>query len=488
MIRQVVTVICGFILPRLFLTRYGSGVNGLVASITQFLSIVNVFDAGMGVVLQSCLFRPLAEGDGRAVSRVMTSGRRFYYRILALYLVFVAGLTVLYPLFVTDFGYVYTAVLILAISLSSVGQYGFGVVNGVILEADQKGYINQIASMVTVVLNTAVAAFLIRLGASVQMVKLSTSVIFLLRPLYLLFYVRRHYQVNWHEPYDEDPVTQKWNGFAQHLANIINMNTDMVVLTLFTTLQQVSVYSVYFMVVHGIELIVESTVNGTRALIGDMYARREIRLLNDAFDKIEWAIHMEVILLYTVTAEVIVPFVMVYTRNVTDAQYRAPVFALLLCMAYGAYCIRMPYFAVIKSAGHFRQTQTSSLIEAGINIAVTLLMVWRLGIIGAAIGTLAAMVYRTLYLVWYLSRDIMHRPMRKFWRSMGVDTAAVLLMTGVSFRMVHDCADYTQWFWMSLGVGLAALAVCILVNLVFNRPHMVYLYGVLRRRLGRKRG
>lgn len=485
MIRQFVTVVCGFILPRLFLTRFGSGVNGLVSSVTQFLSIANVFDAGMGVVLQSYLFRPLAEGDEKRVNQILTSGQRFYYRIVLIFLAFVTGLALLYPLFVTDFSYLYTATLILAISLSTFGQYCFGVTNSVILEADQKGYINHLATTVTIILNTAVAAVLIRLGFSVQMVKLATSLVFLLRPLYLLLYVRRHYRINWREPYDRDPVTQKWNGFAQHVANIVNMNTDMVVLTIFSTLSQVSVYSVYFLVVHGIEMVVEATVNGTRALLGDMYARGEIRLLNEAFDKIEWAVHMEVILLYTVTAEVIVPFVMLYTRNVTDADYYAPLFAVLLCLAYCAYCIRMPYFAVIKSAGHFRQTQTSSVIEAVMNMGISLVMVWKLGIVGVALGTLAAMVYRTLYLVWYLTRNIMNRPMKKFWKCLAVDAVTVGLMAGVSFRFAHLCTDYAGWFLMSLRVGLLALAACLAVNLVCSRRHLQYVAQAAAGRLRR---
>ena len=37
---QVVTVICGFILPRLILKYYGSETNGLVSSIQQFLQII----------------------------------------------------------------------------------------------------------------------------------------------------------------------------------------------------------------------------------------------------------------------------------------------------------------------------------------------------------------------------------------------------------------------------------------------------------------
>ena len=484
--RQAVSVICGFILPRLFLTRFGSDVNGLVSSITQFLTIANIFDAGMSAVLQAYLFRPLAEKDERMVSQIMTSGQRFYYRVVLLFLAFVGALAVLYPLYVRDFSYVYTATLIIAISLSSFGQYCFGVTNSAIIEADQKGYINHIASMATIILNTLVAAVMIRMGFSVQAVKLSTSVVFLLRPLYLMLYVRRHYNINWHEPYEKDPVTQKWNGFAQHLANLVNMNTDIVVLTLFSTLRQVSVYSVHFLVVHGIELVVEATVNGVRALLGDMYARREIRLLNETFDKIEWAIHMEVILLYTVTAVLIVPFVMVYTRDVTDADYYAPLFAVLLCTAYGAYCIRMPYFAVIKSAGHFRQTQTSSIIEAVMNIGISLIMVWKFGIIGVAFGTLAAMVYRTLYLVWYLSRNILCRPMRKFWKSMGIDAVCVCLMAAGTFRLSHLCGSYAEWFLMAFEVLVLALVLCAAVNYIFARENMRYVCGEIRRRF-RKR-
>ena len=35
-IQQLFTVICGFVVPRLILTAYGSNVNGVVTSITIF--------------------------------------------------------------------------------------------------------------------------------------------------------------------------------------------------------------------------------------------------------------------------------------------------------------------------------------------------------------------------------------------------------------------------------------------------------------------
>ena len=37
---QMATVVCGFVLPRMILAHYGSDVNGLVQSISQFMGYI----------------------------------------------------------------------------------------------------------------------------------------------------------------------------------------------------------------------------------------------------------------------------------------------------------------------------------------------------------------------------------------------------------------------------------------------------------------
>ena len=53
LIYQIVTIVCGFILPRVILNYYGSEVNGLVNSITQFLQIIAFLDLGIGAVVKN---------------------------------------------------------------------------------------------------------------------------------------------------------------------------------------------------------------------------------------------------------------------------------------------------------------------------------------------------------------------------------------------------------------------------------------------------
>lgn len=99
-----------------------------------------------------------------------------------------------------------------------------------------------------------------------------------------------------------------------------------------------------------------------------------------------------------------ITIVKVYTTNITDANYLQPVFAVLLVLAEFVYCIRDPYVAVAYASGKFRETSKYAIIEALINIVISVILVRSLGLAGIAIGTLIAMVYRMIAHVIYLQK------------------------------------------------------------------------------------
>ena len=115
---QVVSVICGFILPRLILESFGSDVNGLVNSITQFLGVITLLDLGVGAVVQSALYKPLADNNTNMISKIYVSANKFFRRLAEILLVYVVLLMIFYPMLVNkSFGHMYTALLIAAICI-----------------------------------------------------------------------------------------------------------------------------------------------------------------------------------------------------------------------------------------------------------------------------------------------------------------------------------------------------------------------------------
>ena len=479
---QITTIVCGFILPRLILTAFGSDVNGLTNSIAQFLGIISFLELGVGAVVQSSLYKPLAEHDDDQVSRVIMSANRFFRTIAGILLVYVILLVIFYPIITKQsFGYAYTATLIVVISISSFAQYYFGIVNRLLLTADQHGYIQYNAQTVAIILNTIMCFLLIKLGFGIHAVKLTTSLIYLLQPFVIYLYVRKHYRINRKITYSEEPIKQKWNGIAQHVAAVILDGTDIVVLTVFSSLSAVSIYSVYFLVVKGVKQLFLSMTNGIQSLMGELWASGEEKSLKELFGWTEWTIHTGTTFVFGVAAITVVPFVKVYTKGVMDADYIQPLFAALLVAANAGHCLRLPYNLMILAAGHYKQTQSNYIVASVLNIVISIVMVTRFGLIGVAIGTLIAMLYQTVWMALYDSKNLIKWPFKNFLKQVMVDVITALAMVLATMKIEMTAVSYGAWVIYATIVSAISIMAVIIVNLIFYRNNVARVWNKMQR-------
>ncbi len=480
---QVIRIAWAFILPRLILHFYGSDVNGLVSSVTSFLGFISLAECGVGAVVESSLYRPLAEKNNQEISKIIISAERFFRRIAIILLSYIAILTMFYPYAVQNtFDRLYTVSLILAVSISSFAQYYFAMAYRLLLNADQKSFVRLFTQSGILVADTLVSVALMHFGVNIQMVKLASSLLFIIQPITYSLYVKKHYQLNKRLKLDGEPIQQKWNGLAQHLASFVLSNTDVAVLTLVSTLANVSIYTVYHIVVAGVKDVVTSLTEGIRALLGNMYAKKEKQLEN-TFAFFEWLIHFAVTFLFTAAGLLIIPLVSVYTNGINDANYIVPAFGILITAAEASYCLRLPYNMMVLAAGHFKQTQWSAIFEAGINILISVLLVFKFGLIGVAIGTLIAMSYRTCYLAWYLSNNILFRSLRFFVKHLLVDLLICALAIVLTLWIPKEVNGYLSWLKLAVPVALITLFVLVLVNFAFYKDYLLQVCDLLRNRM-----
>lgn len=470
---QLATFVCGLILPRLVLQSYGSAVNGLVQSITQFLGIISFMELGMGQVIQSALYKPLLDQDMGEVSRILSSGGKFFRRIAYALAVYVVVLIVVYPQ-MTDTGYEwsYTAALIGAISISTFAQYYFGIIDRLLLNADQRGYVQYISQIVSTVLNTVACVALIHAGASIQMVKLTTSLIYLARPFFVRLYVRRRYCVNRKIHYTGEPIKQKWNGIAQHAAAVVLENTDTVALTLLSTLENVSIYSVYHLIVYGVRSIYFAAAAGIQSAMGKLWAKQNMSELKRVFSGVEVLMHLVVVFLFSCTGILILPFIRVYTDGITDVDYIQPLFAVLITLAYGSQCLKTPYNIMVMAAGHYKQTQHCHIVSAALNLVITVAAVRAWGLVGVAIGTLAGMLYQTVWLAYYVSRYLINGPFLGFFAHLAVDALTCGLIWWATSWIQLGANTYLAWFIMAIQVAAVALVITAAMALICYRSQL----------------
>ena len=487
---EIVSVVCAFILPRLIISGFGSQYNGIVSSVTQFLSVITLLRGGVGGVTRAALYKPLVEKDNKKISAILNSTQHFMRKISYIFVGFLFVFAVIYPVLVSnEFDYFFSFSLVLILGISTFAQYYFGITYQFLLMADQRNYIYSIFQTVATILNTAFSVLLINAGVEFRLMKIVSALVFAAIPIALYWYVHKRYSLDKNVPRDDSYIKQRWDAFAHQVAAFIHSNTDLMVLTLFSDLYQVSLYSVYYMVVNGVKKFVTVFSSGIEAILGKMIAAKEQSKLLNGMNMYEWIINVISIVAFSSTAVLIIPFMQVYTKDFTDMNYIQPLFGYLLCVAFYFSCVRLPYQSVVEAAGHFKNTRNGAITEAVINIAVSLMLVKWLGCNGVAVGTVAAMLFRTVQYAIYASKIILQRSLmhivKRFVVS-AVNIGAIMfvyLKFGLNEILCNYSTAYSQWALEAV-ISLCIIGtVTVIINALIYPKIFVGVFKTIIKRL-----
>lgn len=478
---QAVTMIFGLIVPRLVIGTFGSEVNGLVSSITQFLSYITLFEAGIGGVTRALLYRPLARGDRAQVNGLVRSTEFFFKRLGWQYLLYAFLLSVAYPLVINhSFDVLFTGSMVLILAASTFVQYYFGIPYSILLQADQRNYISILLQTVSVTLNGLLTILLIGLGFGIHAVKIGSAVIYVFRPLVLRYYVIKKYKI----PKDVQgiplPSEQKRAGVFHNLAWFLRTNSSIAILTILTDLTSVSIYSVYYLIASSLSKIVTSITSGTEAMFGNVMATEEVDYTRIMFGRFVFLMNMVSVIIFSTAACVIIPFIKLYTQRIRDANYMLPLFGLLLLASEFIYCVRKPYHDIITAAGHFHETKNSAIIEVILNVVLAILLVVKFGISGIAVASVIALLYRAVYFIIYLNSHIIYFPMSKSIKYMLIALFQSFLSIVLFDTLCKMNADsYLVLIFYAAGAFLLSSFITVALSLAFFPDEMKFIWHLV---------
>lgn len=470
---QLVMIIYGFVFPRLVMSVYGSSVNGLLQSISQFLSYITLLDAGVSAVIRAKLYKPLANQDKNKTQKIVNSARKFYKKIAISFMIYMFVVAIILPItYSTYFDKLYTFSLVIIIGISTFAEYYFGISYIVLLEADQRKYISYCIQIISVILNIIASVLLINGGLSIHIVKLCTAVLFVSKPIILSQYCARKYGFS-KQFKEQEPIDNKWSGLGHHIAYFLHSHTDIVILTFVKGPILVSVYSVYYMIVSALQQIIFYISGGVEAAFGNMIAKKEDESLSRGLCIYELLIFSLSSVFFSTAAVSIFQFVKIYTQGITDVDYIIPVAGIVLIIAEFIYCVRKPYEAVVMAAGKLKETMRGAFIEAGINILLSVILVWRFGILGVVSATLAAMLFRTIQYVVYVSKNIVKRSIGVFFKHVLVFGISSLIIYFLGKNICLESNTYFSWaIWASL-IFLLSCVFIVIVDSVFYHNEFI---------------
>ena len=479
---QVVNVVAALIVPRFMLDFYGSEINGLVTSITQFINYFNLVEAGLSAAAIFALYKPLSDRDDARMSEIVSASRRFYMQAGWVFTALTVILSLLYPLYIQtpDISYVETALLVLALGAGGFLEFFTMAKYRVLLTADQKTYVISIASILHVALQTALIAALSMLGASVLVARASAIAALLLRSVILLVYCRRRYpNIDYGAKPDMGALDKRWDAMFLQVLGAIHQGATVILLTLIVRdLAVVSVFSVFNIVVMGLNSVLGIFNSGLAASFGEVIVRGEKDVLRRAYREFEGGFYMIITFVFAVSFVMIMPFVDLYTANIHDANYHQPLVGFLVILNTYLYHLKTPQGMLVISAGMYRETRWRTLTQGLIAVVGGAILAVPFGLVGILVAAAASNLYRDFDLWFFSACRITDTPARDTLLAVARSVLSVLIIL-LPFRFVTVApTSWLSWIGWACLASLWSVTVVLVLALAFDRKTF---FGILDR-------
>lgn len=481
MISKLLVLIFGVISQKYVLVSFGSAINGLTSSINQFMIYFVLLEAGLGTASIQALYEPLANHDNNKINGIINATQKQYTLTGIIFFVLWLLMSLIMPLIVKLDGnqleYEFIFWVTLLSGMGSIINYLFIGRFIVLLRADNKIYILNILDTIFSIISNTLKIILINLGFDIILVLLCSSVVILLKLLYLYFYVKKNYKyLDKNVQADFKATKKRWNVFIHQIVGAINIHSDMILVTILDTLQLVSVYSVYNYVFSNINTIINITfLQAPMATFGKIYVQKK-QLLKVLYSRYEFFYNIILHIVLISSLLLIIPFIKLYTVGVDDINYVNYWTAFLFVISQYLNLIRIPSLMMVNISGHFRETQKGAIIEMGLNVTCSIVLFSYLGINGLLLGTIIGLLYRTFDIIIYVYQNILYISLKKYifmvLKNLIVGIIAVLLYKNIFTPNINS---WREWIIWAMFTFVYILFIYIMVLLVFNFKNILSL-------------
>lgn len=466
---QIILIIFAMITPRLFIVNLGSEANGLMSSVNQLFMFLTLFEAGVGMATTQALYPKISSDDKKGINSILSATNIFYKKVGILYTIAIFAIAIIYPFFiVSSFEYIYVVLVILCTGFSNVLTYFFQGKYMLFIEADGKSSVKTNITTLVSVISSITKIILLLSGFGLLEIQISYVLINTAQVIYYLIYIKRYYPwINLQEKPDKIAISKSKYILIHQISSLIFYNTDVLVISYCCGLKVASVYTLYNMVYTYMGNLISTFSSSFTFALGQLYHKDFPRYqkCNSVYEVV-----YDIFLFSgnTICLIMILPFFVLYTREITDVQYIDKWLPCLFTVINVLTNIRISAMNAINIKGLFRETAWRAILESIINVAVSIVLVNKIGIYGVLFGTIAALLYRSNdVIIMGYTKVIKKSPCKTYFRA-AYNTCAMIVVTRIVDQFIDMPSSYGTFFLQGCVVTLVVGTIYIALNFLFN--------------------
>ena len=435
MITQIVSVLLSFVTRTVFIKKLGAdylGVNGLFSNILTMLSLAEM---GVGTAIIYAMYKPLAEKDEKKISALMSLYERLY-RIIGLV---VAGIGLALVPFLDVFikerpAIPYLEGIYLLYLANTVFSYFFTYKRSIII-ADQQGYLSNLNTTNFLILQNIVQIVLLQATGNyylfliTQIVCTVISNVVISRKADRMYPYLRKYKKETLTKSDKQSLWKSVVGMmSSKLGAAVVNGTDNLLISAFVGVYTVGLYSNYKLIVNTVKTLFVQCVSAVTASVGNLNATESREKSSEFFFKIDFVNYVLAYFGSLYIFSLINPFVELWLGKEYILSMKV---VLVLILDFYVIQMRQAPQIYINTYGLFWQIKWKSILEAVINLMVSLLFVayFKWGVFGVLLGTLVSNIATNLWWEPYV--------VFRFGLDMPFSRYIVLYLKNIGFLMVN---------------------------------------------------
>lgn len=486
---QIVNMLVGLFLPRLYLAVYGSEINGVISTINSFTSYFTYLEAGLGLTLIHSLFKPLAENNMQELNGILTYSKKRYKDISFVYFILVVVFSLFFPLTkaTQDIGKIEFAMLVFVIGIYGALDFFTMSKYRVLLTADRKEYVISNAMILAQVCRFVFTWILLQFDLSVVLVKLVPIFTLLIRSLILRIYIKKNYErisYNSTERISVEISKSHWDALLLQISISTSVSLPTIVISQILDYREANVYAVYSLVIGAMISITSALSSGVSPMLGKSIA--EGKSINKTYEVFDYVVAVITSIVFSITSVMLLPFVDLYTDVVSDINYIHPEYAVLMSIWGALYTYRIPVTAVVNAAGVYKENRRHNIINLLLQVILGVVSTIVFGIPGLILVMIVSALQRNIALTMVNNKKLLHSNLKN---CILYQILMVVLIGGsflVSYNIIASIEfDVFKWVMIAIIVALAEIVIGLIVFTVTNRSVAMNIFRDIRARIVR---
>lgn len=435
------SIIVAFFSRRIFLECLGDQFIGLTGTLGGILSLLNISEIGIGTCIGYFLYKPIEQGDHQRICE-MVSLFGWIYRIIG---TFILGTGIIVSLFFPlifakeNISMPLVYFTFFSFLLSNIIGY-FINYHQILLDSDQKTYKISVWSQAASIIKTFVQIFLAYYWRNLYLWVIIEFVFSLIFCYILNYVIRKEYPWLKTDKSQGRIILKKYPEILvkakqiviHRLKNSFLSKCDEVLIYAFESLQIVTFYGNYIMIVGKLTALFNNVLTGMNASIGNLVAEGNKWNINKVFWEFltfrYWTTGIFIICLTFLINPVIAWWI--------GSQYILADHIVFLILVNMYIMLTRPAVDLFINAYGLYDDVWAAYAEGIINIVITLIIGYFYGLAGILLGKVISMLF--LVVIWkpyYLYKKGFNTSITVYWRNIFIHIVLLALALGLNYLL-----------------------------------------------------